>query len=229
MRRSIPARAGETTRHAVRGNRPPVPRGGLSPRVRGNLFSPTAFDHLPRSIPARAGEPTGWASVHPLNRVYPRACGGTYIEMVKDYQGMGLSPRVRGNRSAHQWRHRRRRSIPARAGEPCLSTMLASVLTVYPRACGGTALRQYRSTSWRGLSPRVRGNLLNVRGSGRRIRSIPARAGEPRQHLGFCRWCWVYPRACGGTLTPVKTLNVPTGLSPRVRGNHTMGTLKQEE
>ena len=53
------------------------------------------------------------------------------------------------------------------------------MLTVYPRACGGTvpaftaALRSY------GLSPRVRGNPLPVPGQLESPGSIPARAGEP--------------------------------------------------
>ena len=60
------------------------------------------------------------------------------------------------------------------------------MLTVYPRACGGTvpaftaALRSY------GLSPRVRGNLFPQGLEDQVDRSIPARAGEPyRWHSWF--------------------------------------------
>ena len=51
-------------------------------------------------------------------------------------------------------------------------------------------------------------------------RSIPARAGEPRQPPTEWTAGWVYPRACGGTAANA-TLPIPIpGLSPRVRGNH---------
>ena len=53
-------------------------------------------------------------------------------------------------------------------------------------------------------------------------RSIPACAGEPRPaeaHLAHQR---VYPRVCGGTITPGNAKRRITGLSPRVRGNPTL-------
>ena len=181
---SIPARAGEPHHRT---------RTSLSPRVRGNLAvesNPTA-DSNSGSIPARAGEPK-------------RTGRSAY--------GLGLSPRVRGNRDA------------AHVGPQGLS----------PRVRGN---RDVAAAGWRrGLSPRVRGNRVycnaglspRVRGepvlkpaSGReRLRSIPARAGEP---------CW------GGPVSAHREGSIPArageptcanhlpqligGLSPRVRGN----------
>ena len=49
--------------------------------------------------------------------------------------------------------------------------------------------------------------------------SIPARAGEPSQATGLNAHSGVYPRACGGTLTPDCCSPRLRGLSPRVRGN----------
>ena len=73
----------------------------------------------------------------------------------------------------------RRRSIPARAGEPIVVEHVRSpteVIKVYPRACGGT------------FDSSIKG-------------SIPARAGEPHAPKGEARHrrIQVYPRACGGT------------------------------
>ena len=50
-----------------------------------------------RSIPACAGEPPCPIAINKEKKVYPRVCGGTEEaeEMVE--QGVGLSPRVRGN------------------------------------------------------------------------------------------------------------------------------------
>ena len=73
---------------------------GLSPRVRGNPLLLLPHVHSDRSIPASAGEPLPDHVLPPLVRVYPRECGGT-VEgiLMADYRE-GLSPRVRGNRSA---------------------------------------------------------------------------------------------------------------------------------
>ena len=90
---------------------------------------------------------------------------------------------------------------------------------VYPRACGGTDGIRRRRIAGGGLSPRVRGNPFSDDSIWLRIRSIPARAGEP-QSRGVASWnSEVYPRACGGTSqSPVFHYDVD-GLSPRVRGN----------
>ena len=70
-----------------------------------------------------------------------------------------------------------------------------------------------------GLSPRMRGNLaahgVQARGAG----SIPAHAGEPGRARRAGSWCWVYPRACGGTWPRTACRLVVLGLSPRMRGN----------
>ena len=53
-------------------------RGGLSPRVRGNL-NPSAYSIVStRSIPACAGEPCTDTTTEERNEVYPRVCGGTW-------------------------------------------------------------------------------------------------------------------------------------------------------
>ena len=111
------------------------------------------------------------------------------------------------------------RSIPARAGEPSRVMTSPTLAPVYPRACGGTPLRLRRAPSTTGLSPRVRGNRVQLHGGVCEARSIPARAGEPgggpRRHCNT----GVYPRACGGTRPRASSLGRSSGLSPRVRGN----------
>ena len=51
-------------------------------------------------------------------KVYPRACGGTRARIVKAFDGWGLSPRMRGNRSGDERGGCVNGSIPAHAGEP---------------------------------------------------------------------------------------------------------------
>ena len=255
-RGSIPARAGEPCRLLPEGALIPVyPRAcggtasnarragssiGLSPRVRGN-HRPDADSRRPEgSIPARAGEPPvsspplPWCWVYPRAcggtapqhhdrrqvGVYPRACGGTDDDWHWMNRNWGLSPRVRGNRPYPPAEGHQRGSIPARAGEPRCGPCAWWKITVYPRACGGTSPRPHRNRGRHGLSPRVRGNPYNklrhwsIRGS------IPARAGEPGTRTDRRTAAPVYPRACGGTYTVAPSAAVPSGLSPRVRGNH---------
>ena len=50
-------------------------------------------------------------------------------------------------------------------------------------------------------------------------RSIPACAGEPREHPYGAADGEVYPRVCGGTDAVPAAYSGKAGLSPRVRGN----------
>ena len=152
--RSIPARAGEPHIEAEKIPEKPVyPRAcggtnrtnrlrafqsGLSPRVRGNLFSTDQSQTNQWSIPARAGEPRLPDAVIVAKGVYPRACGGTECLFIRDDIPQGLSPRVRGNPPTNPVQNPSKRSIPARAGEPAGDRRGQRRESVYPRACGGT-------------------------------------------------------------------------------------------
>ena len=198
---------------------------GLSPRVRGNHWTPVLAAMRSRSIPACAGEPRAARTPPYADRVYPRVCGGTLSSGTSSATAAGLSPRVRGNRNGERPHLIDGGSIPACAGEPASRQRWLNDRKVYPRVCGGTA---GRSSIWRvgrGLSPRVRGNLGHFSAAGMEIveGSIPACAGEPAgfQAVG---WGWgVYPRVCGGTHCPGVTRGDDGGLSPRVRGNRRRG------
>ena len=152
-------------------------------------------------------------------RVYPRACGGTGSHLALLIVVAGLSPRVRGNLRHAQPAHLVSGSIPARAGEPPVVTPGRAGNRVYPRACGGTGGSVSGASHSSGLSPRVRGNLTVCCGPQGRVRSIPARAGEPLGVAVVLDGEGVYPRACGGTGSYERWLGKYHGLSPRVRGN----------
>ena len=214
-RGSIPARAGEPIIIASSvqylrvypracGGTPPRPSTcqpcpGLSPRVRGNPAR-NVEGHLRRgSIPARAGEP-GLDVVFAVEvGVYPRACGGTGPMLAPAVPGRGLSPRVRGNPRQDFSAAFRKRSIPARAGEPRPPDPATGRNWVYPRACGGTLVKPLDLLGYQGLSPRVRGNRLPAPVGRLDDGSIPARAGEPSSSYRLLSFGPVYPRACGGT------------------------------
>ena len=173
---------------------------GLSPRVRGNQWQSYLKRASGRSIPACAGEPAT-PTVHPAGTtVYPRVCGGTMPPNRDEMIVIGLSPRVRGNPWTGSGVGTRFRSIPACAGEPKVAPLAISKRRVYPRVCGGTTDSRRVRVLTSGLSPRVRGNPIEILVSSISGRSIPACAGEPR--VNSSRGCEleVYPRVCGGTL-----------------------------
>ncbi len=70
---------------------------GLSPRVRGNHLGVPQGKRIPGPIPARAGEPTKGDRIACPQGAYPRACGGTWLRVLRHPWHQGLSPRVRGN------------------------------------------------------------------------------------------------------------------------------------
>ena len=72
---------------------------------------------------------------------------------------------------------------------------------------------------FKGLSPRVRGNLRGGLGQPHSRGSIPACAGEPWAGSPANIGREVYPRVCGGTVVALRDEWAAQGLSPRVRGN----------
>ena len=195
-------------------------RLGLSPRVRGNRQCNLRSRHPARSIPACAGEPRAARREQFEAEVYPRVCGGTYGICAISSVVQGLSPRVRGNLAVTGAFNRRNGSIPACAGEPNPISEVRPPVAVYPRVCGGTGGGLALGRRVGGLSPRVRGNRVPANPAPRPSRSIPACAGEPQSCAGWLRHSEVYPRVCGGTSLPHTARYSPSGLSPRVRGNH---------
>ena len=88
--------------------------------------------------------------------------------------------------------------------------------------CGGTFFCSNPNLVGTGLSPRVRGNLVDLGGCAGRNRSIPACAGEPACMGTSLYVSRVYPRVCGGTKQWWVLDQCYSGLSPRVRGNRSM-------
>ena len=231
---SIPACAGETTRHSFTGTRQVVyprvcggnalvaaginRRKGLSPRVRGKLALGDPRFGERRSIPACAGETSSSATQCSESKVYPRVCGGNILGRGHISGGQGLSPRVRGKLLKAQGFADAARSIPACAGETAGAGSHPADNEVYPRVCGGNLPAGDGLAARAGLSPRVRGKPAKCRRAGIGHGSIPACAGETSPRREWRRVAAVYPRVCGGNLAPLAVVMALAGLSPRVRG-----------
>ena len=149
-------------------------------------------------------------------------CGGTCRATASGLPPCGLSPRVRGNPESVRTPAPPPGSIPACAGEPQAWPGSNHQLRVYPRVCGGTANVLPVSPQSEGLSPRVRGNRPVRLGANPRAGSIPACAGEPHTKRDRRNGPTVYPRVCGGTNHTLDLRRDHLGLSPRVRGNHSL-------
>ena len=73
-------------------------------------------------------------------QVYPRVYGGTRGHLTIQQDGLGLSPRVRGNHKQDELDHGILGSIPACTGEPQATPQPDEPTQVYPRVYGGTGL-----------------------------------------------------------------------------------------
>ena len=196
---------------------------GLSPRGRGNPSIPIPATRTQRSIPAWAGEPYRAFPRCTRSRVYPRVGGGTAQGYTVEEIAKGLSPRGRGNHTPGIDLALYMGSIPAWAGEPSLDTRWPLLCWVYPRVGGGTLKGLCPPKPTTGLSPRGRGNPQQRRGGAVERRSIPAWAGEPGPVYLLPLPPTVYPRVGGGTGGSKDDLVNAIGLSPRGRGNRTLG------
>ena len=150
-------------------------------------------------------------SASALSRVYPRVCG--------EAASPGLSPRVRGSRSAPEAPWPSRGSIPACAGKPADALRRDDPAGVYPRVCGEAVTGRAWVDFMSGLSPRVRGSQHEVYERARSSGSIPACAGKPAVGFRPGRRHGVYPRVCGEATPGRGVAKGAHGLSPRVRGS----------
>ena len=192
--------------------------GGLSPRVRGIRLRRTRGCSPRRSIPACTGNPLGGAVEGVLVEVYPRVYGESKCGRDGPKPGLGLSPRVRGIRTAMQDLIRRVGSIPACTGNPLLASRRCRRGTVYPRVYGESHWALFRAFGAVGLSPRVRGIPPPSAAGGGIVGSIPACTGNPQSDRHQPVYGAVYPRVYGESGYQAAFHTGQQGLSPRVRG-----------
>ena len=112
----------------------------------------------------------------------------------------------------------RGRFIPAHAGNSASILAARSTPSVHPRACGEQRGAVHRAHVSGGSSPRMRGTGANQRERVRRLRFIPAHAGNSARNLHQSPICAVHPRACGEQQGDVVIAQVYDGSSPRMRG-----------
>ena len=130
------------------------------------------------SFPAHAGQSGFVVEIPSVAPGYPRACGA--IGHVAHFAsgGIGLSPRMRGNRADRLMGFRHPRAIPAHAGQSQARAIKVLGETGYPRACGAIGGTGRKKNALIGLSPRMRGNRWPSSTATPWVGAIPAHAGQ---------------------------------------------------
>ena len=177
---------------------------------------------VPRIIPAHAGNTRG-RNRNRLHRPdHPRACGEHWRRRKISGKAAGSSPRMRGTRRLHHSGRRRRRIIPAHAGNTAASREAPGTWPDHPRACGEHEPIKAGTAAHAGSSPRMRGTHASRARYGGKNRIIPAHAGNTRKVLARLIVRTDHPRACGEHVMRVIVCPGDSGSSPRMRGTHAL-------
>ncbi len=173
-----------------------------------------------RLIPAHAGNTPGDASSAIRAAAHPRACG-EHLDTSRPIKPfVGSSPRMRGTPRRRRAGDRRRRLIPAHAGNTDADSCRSSPAAAHPRACGEHRLRRHLQRRAVGSSPRMRGTPGREPASSDRPRLIPAHAGNTTACSAGGSRSPAHPRACGEHEGKARIPAAWFGSSPRMRGTH---------
>ena len=130
---------------------------------------------------------------------------------------------LRGTRSSQRPSRDRQRIIPAPAGNTTLSSGTLTPGSDHPRTCGEHCRDTHSICLGRGSSPHLRGTPGHEESTWRRLRIIPAPAGNTARS-GLLRGCRAdHPRTCGEHGRQVGRAANDLGSSPHLRGTHGHG------
>ena len=151
---------------------------GSSPLARGTLVLRRAGSSRNRFIPARAGNTRGNTPWRTAGAVHPRSRGEHSPPAPGRLPAPGSSPLARGTRGGGVQPGRRRRFIPARAGNTTRWRTTSCWMSVHPRSRGEHMAIIDPLCRLTGSSPLARGTRRARHSRRGRGRFIPARAGN---------------------------------------------------
>ena len=153
-----------------------------------------------------------------VESVHPRGRGEHISIAIKIRYANGSSPRARGTHSSQSIRDRRKRFIPAGAGNTTPIMVGASIFTVHPRGRGEHEMLGVMLGGDAGSSPRARGTHLSNYLDAKEGRFIPAGAGNTANSGPPSPFFTVHPRGRGEHFHHLPIITCVSGSSPRARG-----------
>ena len=148
---------------------------GSSPRMRGTVIRQEDVRSGDRFIPTCAGSCSRRGRWQSSNPVHPHGCGELPIEVPKDEQHTGSSPRARGAGVEVHANEVQQRFIPTCAGSRYTSSIRKSRCPVHPHVCGERESCDPWLQGCTGSSPRMRGTGAD--------RLTPSRAAAVHPHV----------------------------------------------
>ena len=191
---------------------------GSSPRPRGTQRPLVARLRALRFIPASAGNTCQRREYPRRTPVHPRVRGEHIVLPPCPRVLVGSSPRPRGTPAPHRPRYRRRRFIPASAGNTRAASSTRSTPPVHPRVRGEHASPVASPYPSPGSSPRPRGTRYHVANDRAASRFIPASAGNTKRVTYGQIVNAVHPRVRGEHVRSCWASDGLVGSSPRPRG-----------
>ena len=176
---------------------------GSSPHGRGTLVFVACQGAEYRVIPAWAGNTAAVSLGHGCAPGHPRM-GGEHRFEIRGFGVLaGSSPHGRGTRTGHRGGRRKRRVIPAWAGNTLMRRICPRRRTGHPRMGGEHYTNRSYAGSESGSSPHGRGTRVVANAKANYLRVIPAWAGNTAP-TPWARWTRTgHPRMGGEHRRPV--------------------------
>ena len=192
--------------------------GGSSPLARGTQQLHAVMNGVQRFIPAGAGNTSRRPASAVRPTVHPRWRGEHGFTSVAEAVECGSSPLARGTqlRGARGWR--RRRFIPAGAGNTRAHASNPPRPTVHPRWRGEHPFHIFELSAGCGSSPLARGTRQDAAAILALGRFIPAGAGNTTTLTGIQLHSAVHPRWRGEHCWTWRAHQTANGSSPLARG-----------
>ncbi len=191
---------------------------GSSPRLWGTLSASAFIVFLLRFIPTPVGNTEKYHAKKGVRPVHPHACGEHPGRKRLLSCGDGSSPRLWGTPEGDAGEGQQLRFIPTPVGNTSAATLMLSLRSVHPHACGEHDQSSQRGNDYIGSSPRLWGTLLQHRQPQVHQRFIPPPVGNTGPGRAAGRRWPVHPHACGEHSRAVGAVATATGSSPRLWG-----------
>ena len=215
LTRFIPAYAGNAPRREPR----QCPTS-VHPRIRGERYHfLIVISSSPRFIPAYAGNASLFQMTSRRSSVHPRIRGERIQKVDLEALGTGSSPHTRGTQRPRPDRGRRERFIPAYAGNARQEKRSTHFRSVHPRIRGERRQGFNPPIQCGGSSPHTRGTHLWSGQVVRQNRFIPAYAGNALAPQDRASQDAVHPRIRGERYTIVHAVRIGDRFIPAYAGN----------